>query len=149
MSKILVVLQNAYDLGELRRGFNAATWLSELRGTLSYSKLVRAIPDDFEVRWTNACRGIGKGPASKLRPHPPKIRKRAVEHRVDAVLACGQVAERAALQAWAGPLLAIPHPASRTLTNSLLDVTKALLEAGHGRIAIRQRRGFIDFETLE
>lgn len=149
MAKILVVLQNAYDVGALRRGFNSATWLSELRGTLSYAKLVRAIPEDFEVRWTNACRGIGKGPDSKLRPYPPKIRKRAVEHRVDAVLACGQIAERAALQAWDGPLLAIPHPASRTLTNALLDVTRALLEAGHGRIALRQRPGFVDFEQLD
>lgn len=147
--KILVVLQNAYDLGNLRHGYNSAVWLSELRGTLSYSKIVRAIPDAFETRWTNACGGVGKGSDSKLRPHPPRIRKRAVEHRVDAVLACGLIAEKAALEAWEGPLLAIPHPACRILTNGLLDVARSLLEAGHGRVALRQRRGYVDFESLE
>lgn len=147
--KILIVLQNAYNVGKLRRGFNSATWLSELRGSLSYSKIIRAIPDDFEVRWTNACRGVGKGPNSRLDPYPAKVRKRAVEHRVDAVLACGRIAEQAATISWDGPLLAIPHPACRVLTNSLLDVSRAILEAGHGRIAVRQRQGYIDFEQLE
>src|SRR5690606_20853234 len=144
VKKILVVLQNAYNVGALKYGFNSATWLSELKSTLSYSKIIRAIPDAFEVRWTNACRGVGEGPSSKLEPCPSKIRKRAVEHRVDAVLACGRIAERAAVEAWEGPLLAIPHPACRVLTNGLLDVSRSLLEAGHGRVALRQRQGFID-----
>jgi hypothetical protein len=148
VNTVLVVLQNAYDLGQLRHGFNSAVWLSELRRTLSYYKIARAIPEDWAVRWTNACRGVGKGPNSELKPYPPKVRKRAIEHRVTAVLACGLVAERAAVQAWDGPLLVIPHPASRTLTNGLLDVARATLEAGHGRLAIRQRAGFIEFENL-
>lgn len=146
--KILIVLQNAYDVGRLSEGFNSAAWLSELRGSLSYSKVIRVIPDGFEVRWTNACRGVGIGVNSRLEAYPQKIRKRAVEHRVDAILACGRVAEQASLEAWDGPLLAIPHPACRVLTNGLLDVGRAILEAGHGRIAIRQRRGFLDFEPL-
>lgn len=148
VTKVLVVLQNAYDVGELRHGFNSSRWLSELRGTLSYSKIIRAIPDDFEVRWTNACRGVGQGSSSKLQPYPPKIRKRAVEHRVSSVLACGLVAEQAASEAWDGPILAIPHPACRVLTNGLLDVARALLVAGHGRMALRQRRGHVVFEEL-
>lgn len=148
MSVVLIVLQNAYDLGKLAQGFNSARWLAELRGTLSYSKIIRVIPDDFEVRWTNACRGVGEGSSSKLEAYPPKIRKRATEHRVSSVLACGRVAERACLEAWTGPVLAIPHPASRTLTNSLLDVARCMLVAGHGRVALRQRRGWVETEQI-
>jgi len=84
---------------------------------------------------------VGKGPDSKLPPDLPHLRRALESHRPDVVVALGQQAEQALAGLWAGPLLALPHPASRVLTNTLLDSARGLLcgaEPFRSRVALRQ-----------
>ena len=83
----------------------------------------------------------------------------------ELVLACGKVAEAVATAEWAGPLLAIPHPAYRVVTDELLryagdtlaswcrhedarDNFLGLARRYSLRHALRQRRGYFDVENL-
>jgi len=153
-TKLLVVLQNAYDKGTLAEGFNSARWKSELARSLTGRKLARGIPEGaWRVSYTNASPILGAGPSSK----PPACHshlKRAVRRaKPDIVLAGGLVAERACVEVWSGPLLAIPHPACRVLTNDALDQCRQILESWPQtqivfRSAIRQLRGGTELVAL-
>ena len=93
-----------------------------------------------------------------LLEHDADRRQELVERRQAGLLldqrraghvASGGRVERALLNAWDGPLLAIPHPASRVLTTGLLVQTRLCLAEGvWGRHALRQRRGSVELETL-
>lgn len=66
-----------------------------------------------------------------------------------AVVACGKQAEAALRKIWPGPLLVVPHPASRVLTDALYRRGYELLSDGlTERIALRQGRGEILEEVL-
>ncbi len=66
-----------------------------------------------------------------------------------AVVACGKQAEAALGRIWPGPLLVVPHPASRVLTDALYRRGYEILSAGlTERIALRQGRGEIIEELL-
>lgn len=118
---VLVVLQNAYQRGRLRSG--------------------------AVVRFANASPTMGQTVDSKTAPCARHLRRRLRDARPDVVLACGRVAEDAVRSMWHGPLVAVPHPAHRLLTNDLLHRARDLLGA-RTRIALRQRRGHYDQEQL-
>jgi hypothetical protein len=64
--------------------------------------------------------------------------------RPEVVIACGRQAEQALQVLWEGPLLVVPHPAARILTNAAYARAKALFTPTYtGRYALRQRRGTI------
>lgn len=181
---LLVVLQNAYDKGRLKRGYNPSSWRKEFERSRTGERLREALPDRFQwqskgpsryawdIRYTNASPVLGKGPDSKPRPNLAHLRRRLKAVGPTVVLACGKMAEGAILQIWDGPLIVIPHPASRVLTEELTERAKKMLEAigvfiSHPnlrkgwvgdnalvaeadipRFALRQRRGFSEVEAL-
>ena len=126
-TRLLVVLQNAYDKGQLKQGWHPGRWKTEFLKSRTGFRLKMALPGTlygrlypWSVHYTNACPGIGNGPDSQLEPCEKHL-GRALR-RVDPmiVLACGKVAEGLCTKLWAGPLIVMPHPASRVITDNLL-----------------------------
>ena len=66
-----------------------------------------------------------------------------------AVVACGKQAETSLIDLWKGPLLVVPHPAARVLTDALYRRGREILFAGlTERIALRQGRGQVIEEAI-
>ena len=146
--RILVVLQNAYTKGDLEDGYHPATWRRELLTSRSGRRLERALPP-ARVSYTNSSRVVGDGPESVHEADRAHIRRRLRDVDPDVVLACGKVAETAVTAVWSGAVVVIPHPASRSLTNDLLDQAREHLELRRpGRKALRQLRGRVEVEVL-
>jgi hypothetical protein len=168
MTKLLVVLQNAYDKGSLADRWNYAAWKREFESSRTGTRLLYALPDmgtspSWRVHYANAAPGVGRGSRSCLRPSRVHLRRAVKRVEPDVVLACGRLAEETALAAWEGSLLAIPHPAYMCLTNELLDRCRDVLTAwGDGnparfagvlhtpfsRLALRQRQGHVELLKL-
>lgn len=65
---------------------------------------------------------IGYGRSSiKLPPQPAHCLAMLDKHQPRVVVCCGEQAREAVATLWQGPLLAVPHPASRLLTNALYE----------------------------
>lgn len=65
------------------------------------------------------------------------------------VVACGKQAERALAECWDGPLLVVPHPAARVLTDALYCRGYELLRCGlAGKVTLRQERGRISEQVI-
>ena len=154
---LLVVLQNAYDRGSLADGWHPSRWRKEYEQSRTGRRLALALPKECSVHYTNANPRMGHGPDSKHEPDVAHLRRRLRAVEPDAVLACGKLAEDAMTamrDVWLGTLFAIPHPASRVLTNALLVECRTAIVLwmieGNGmpRQAFRQRRGHTEVETL-
>jgi hypothetical protein len=147
MTRLLVLLQNAYNRGALRDGWCAVTWRRELLASRTGVRLRQAIPTGpaWYVRYANACPGLGDGPDSKLQPcrrHLKRVMRRWPPH---VVLACGETAMAAAQAAWGGPTVFIPHPAYRLLTNDLLARARGILEEDLPcRVRLVQMKGWVE-----
>lgn len=167
--RILVVLQNPYNKGSLASGWNPSNWRSEFESSRSGSRLADAFPWECSIHYTNANPKIGDGVDSKLEPNLKHLRRRVRDTLPDLVIPCGKVAEVAMLKVWNGPMIAIPHPASRTLSNRLLEECRQCIMAWMmyrksntvklssfydpvmtelPRIALRQKRGDIAVEIF-
>jgi len=175
--RLLVLLQNAYDRGELANGYSPGRWYKELSKSRTGRRLYLAIPDLRDlgfyhaknVRFANACPGIGDGPDSQLAPCLRHTRRAISRVKPDAVMACGKVAEEVAMEVWDGPLFVIPHPAFRLLSDDLLTKCRNTIawwqyhresrevavpsefwhaELSCPRIAFRQGVGKVDIELI-
>jgi len=147
MTQVLVVLQNAYTKGALAEGYHPSTWRRELLCSRSGRRLARALPD-VGVSYTNSSRTLGDGPDSRHAADVGHLRRRIRQVQPDIILACGKVAEAAVAEVWSGSCVVIPHPASRSLTNELLDHASLYIEQGGCRVALRQRRHGVEFEHI-
>jgi hypothetical protein len=142
-----VFLQNAWSRTYAGRRWPRTAWLRALQGARSGQRL-RLLIDDFAVCY-NTTLDVGPTPESRLPPSPDYIRAILRRCRPEVVVACGRQAEAALVELFDGPLLAVPHPASRVLTDDLYRRARALLTPAYsGRYALRQRRGYVDIVTL-
>lgn len=167
---ILICLQNAYAKGLLTERWHPTRWRREFLTSRSGKRLQLILPDDAFVHYCNVAPGIGVGPEAILEPSYQHVQRALNRVQPDYVITCGRLAEQVLTQLWDGNLLCIPHPASRVLTNKLLIQTRELLTClidydfnnflGEQcsqyqeylpfiiRIALRQRRGFVEIEEL-
>lgn len=152
-SRIVGFLQNPWTIpqyeginfgkpiGRARQG-----WLRNLSQCASGKRLRRF--DRLKIHWENAS-WVGTAVAGKAEPDRKHILDVLADCEPDVVLVCGKQAEKAVQELWDGALLVIPHPASRTLTNKLLDEAVELLRTGFvERIALRQHKGYVEEELL-
>lgn len=144
--RLVIFLQNAwsktYDGGIWPR----PSWLRALERSRSGRRL-KILVDDLSV-CENTTPIVGGGPDSVVPPDREHIRKVLVARKPEVVVACGRQAELALLDIWSGPLLAIPHPAHRLVTNTLYRQARLLLARLDTRIALRQRDGHVVTEPI-
>jgi hypothetical protein len=107
-------------------------WLIALEKSRSGKRLARLIgcpPTEKSEYWfDNTTPIVGATPDSVV-PIDRSHIDRLLAIPPDAIIACGKQAE-AAVAAWSGPLLLLPHPAYRLLSDLTLDAARTILETG-------------------
>lgn len=145
-----VFLQNAWSPAYAGREWPRASWLLALARSRSGRRLRLMIDDPRCCHNTTPV--VGAKPNSVCKPDEAHIRVILAGDwgdRERIVVACGRQAEKALIAIWDGPLLAVPHPASRLLTNDLYKQAREILAKGFTeRLALRQRRGEVSREIL-
>lgn len=146
--EVLVFLQNAWGGVSL---MGEQPWYDALRWSPTGRRLGRIFGEVWStVRVANASPEVGRSAVEAFPPDPLHILGILDRHRPSrCVLACGRPASEALAGLWPGPLVAMPHPAYRLLTNELLDRVKAELSLpAIGRVAFAQGRGHVAREPI-
>lgn len=144
---MVVFLQNAWSPVYAGRVWPRPSWIRALIRSRSGQRL-RNLIDDFEV-CENTTPAVGPDANSVMAPDLDHIRAVIARRRPKAIVCCGKQACAAVAKVWDGPLLAVPHPANRVLTNALYLEGRRLLATGlSGRVALRQLRQGIAQENL-
>ncbi len=144
---LVVFLQNAWSPVYAGGQWPRPSWLLALQRSRSGQRL-RVLLDDFGV-CENTTPIVGANPDSIIPPDGGHITAILQQRQPQVIVACGKQAERALLTLWSGPLLAVPHPAHRLLTDGLYCEARTLLEAGFAeRLALRQMRGYCQRVSL-
>ena len=147
--KIVGFLQNPWT-GRRWQGHNLGRptgaerrhWLFNLSQCASGKRLRRFA--EFGIYYENAS-WVGTSVSGKADADVAHILHVLNTQEPDVVIAFGKEAEKALVVLWSGPLMVLPHPASRTLTNALYDRASSLLRSGFvRRAALRQRKGYVE-----
>jgi hypothetical protein len=149
-ANIVIFLQNAWSPFYANGTWPRRSWLHALEQSRSGQRL-KLLIDDFDV-CENTTPIVGATPDSVVRPDMAHIQEILERRRPSVVVACGRQAERALLDIWPGRLLAIPHPASRLVTNGLYGYARGMLMSRRPweseRLALRQRINYVEVERL-
>lgn len=146
-SALLVFLQNAWSPAYAGTTWPRASWLRALARSRSGQRL-RIMLDALDV-CENTTPQVGPLPDSVCPPDAVHIQHCITQRSPSIIVTCGKQAEHALARLWDGPLLAVPHPAHRLVTNSLYLHARQLLHAQYAaRIKLRQCKGFIEEESL-
>lgn len=140
-------LQNAWSPLYAGSTWPRRSWLRALARSRS-GKRLSVLLDDLDC-CENTTAIVGATPDSVVPPDGAHIREVLARRRPTVVIACGRQAEAALADCWRGPLLAVPHPAHRLVTDELYLQARRLLPTLAGRIALRQRRGGVEVEELK
>lgn len=151
---ILVILQNAWAVDaqmadDFRHDYDY--WVEVMASHRTGRRLSVVIPSKKwnRVQFVNTTSEIGDHSGAKLPPDYDYLQETILEVQPKRILACGEQAKQAAVSLWEGPLLCIPHPTYRLLTNRLLQKANALLFARKlERIALQQKKGKVKVAKL-
>lgn len=147
MSNLVLFLQNAWSPFWAGGEWPRDSWLAALKRSRSGQRL-RVLIDDFDV-CENTTPIVGATSSSVIPPNSEHITALLNRRMPTVVVTCGKQAEQALLNLWPGPLLAIPHPAHRLLTDGLYREARELLASNFvERLALRQGRGCVNRESL-
>jgi len=149
---IVIFLQNPWSPVYARRGtWPRESWLRALHASRSGQRL-RVLTDGIseEIHYDNTTPKVGPEPGSRMPPDRKHVLQVILERDPRVIVACGVQAEKAVSSLWGGPILIIPHPAFRLVTNELLKRANEILQEGEyrGRTVLRQRRGCFREENL-
>lgn len=145
---MIIFLQNAWSPVYAGSVWPRKSWLRALASSRSGQRL-KLITEDWEV-FHNAAPICGNKPSSVIEPDVRHIQTILESTKPDVVVACGKLPEAALRCAWKGPLLCLPHPAHRVLTNDLYIMAAQHLRVGIDRqYALRQERGRVVIEYFE
>lgn len=125
---MIVFLQNAWSGYYAGREWPRASWLRALRACPTGRRLARLM-NGVEYEPYNTTPICGDSPSSIVPPDEDHIKKLL---NGSPVVACGKQAE-ILTRLWDGPLLIVPHPAARGLSNNLLDYGNQILLGGLSR----------------
>jgi hypothetical protein len=119
MKKLLVILQNAYGVEE---GYEPSYNKSSFANCHTGIRLDRAIPDTVFPFIINASPVVGTTADSFYPYDSDHISRRILEIKPDVILACGVSAKEGIDSVEVDvPVIKMPHPAYRALTNKTLD----------------------------
>ena len=121
----MIILQNAYGVEE---GYEPSFDRANFRKCHTGRRLSRAIPSTVSARIINASPNIGGNSDSFFQPDSEYISRKLVEIKPDIILACGVAAKKGIDSIDVDvPVIKMPHPAYRALTNKTLDDVKELI----------------------
>lgn len=144
---MIIFLQNAWSPVYAGTIWPRRSWLRALARSPSGRRL-KFLTDDLSIVH-NAAPLCGDAPSSIIQPDPRHIRTIIESCKPQVIVACGKLPEIALRLYWRGPLLCLPHPAHRVLTNALYEMASLMLEHGVvGQKALRQRRGGVELESF-
>lgn len=145
---MIVFLQNAWSPFFAGRRWPRASWLRALERSRT-GKRLKVMIDDLDL-CEETTPEVGATPSSKPPPDFAHIREVLARRAPRIVVACGRQAEVSLLELWPGPLLVVPHPTFRLLTDELYRQARAMLATCefNERVALRQLRGGIAREAL-
>jgi hypothetical protein len=145
--RLLVLLQNAWSPVYAGGNWPRRSWLRALWRSRSGQRLrliVDPLADFIETHLDNTTPRVGRTASTTLPADPKHVAAVIDAYAPDGVLTCGVQALAAVAPLWTGELLAVPHPASRLLTDALYKRAAAMLREGDfGRVALlvdRDRR---------
>jgi hypothetical protein len=119
---LMVILQNAYGVEE---GYEPSYDKSSFASCHTGIRLNRAIPDNVSIHIINANPSIGTTADSFYPPNSDHISRRISRIKPDIILACGVSAKKGIDSINVNvPVIKMPHPAYRALTNKTLDDVK-------------------------
>ena len=143
----IIFLQNAWSPRYAGKTWPRISWLRALEASRS-GKRLKVLTDDLTI-CHNTTPKIAKVSSGFIPPDELHIREILNNRNPDIVIACGKSAEDVLKRLWEGPLLAIPHPASRLLTNALYEYARNMLYCNvRLRLALRQKKGYFYIEKL-
>jgi len=117
--KLLVILQNAWGV---EHGYEPSYERESFRKSHTGIRLLRAIPAGADVHIVNASPEVGTESSSNFPPSPAHVQARIEKVQPKAILACGVNAQTVVhLLRPNIPVVEMPHPAYRALTNKTLD----------------------------
>lgn len=117
------------------------TWLYALHQCRSGQKLKLLLGDDWYERGdtevTNSTPEVGYGSSKIKLPADPVWIEREIERvKPTLVVTCGTQALESVAPLWHGPLVAVPHPACRVLTNDLYLKARCLIRRPPDRLKL-------------
>jgi len=146
--KVVVFLQNAWSPRYAGKVWPRKSWLCALAKSRSGQRLTNLI-DDFDL-CENTTLHVGSTASSIIEPDENHIISVLQERKPDIIIACGIQATKALTLVWNGPLISVPHPAHRLVTNALYHEARAYIETGaFGRVRFRQMKGKIIREEIK
>jgi hypothetical protein len=144
---VIVFLQNAWSPLYAGGVWPRRSWLRALATCRSGQRL-KLLIDDYDV-CENTTPIVGATASSVVPPDDRHILDVLRARAPNVVVACGKQAESVLIRLWHGPLLIVPHPANRVLTDALYLVGRARLRGRFtDRLAMRQTRAGIDIERI-
>lgn len=147
--KPIIILQNAWSAHYAGWGvMPERTYLKALRRSRSGQRLVHLIHHDWSAYdFGNTTPQVGEFPYTQLPPDLDHV-KMLIANR-PLVIGCGRQAEEVLLALWTGPLIIVPHPACRILTNSLYQsASRAARAPFPSRLRFVQGRGHVIKQIL-
>lgn len=138
-----VFLQNAWSPVYAGQHWPRQSWLRALERSRSGQRL-RLLIDNLAEVW-NTTAEVADHPDGCLPANDRHVRKVLRDVDPAIVVACGRQAEEVLRRLWLGPLLVVPHPAARLLTNELYLAGRELLDKGlTARVALRlAKEGYV------
>jgi len=127
--KAVVFLQNAWSPVYAGRRWPRESWLRALARSRSGQRLIYLV-DDLSI-CENTTPIVGEAPNSVVAPDNGHILNVLAERAPEIVITCGKQAENALAWIWSGPMLSVPHPAARGVSNNLYMEFKKLLVPGY------------------
>jgi hypothetical protein len=131
--KIVGFLQNAWSGFYAGETWPRESWLKALARCRSGQRLAyfaSACGSDIEIWWDNTTPIVGATPNSVVPPDTNHMLRVVHAIRPTSVVAFGKQAEKALLELQVTPLLILPHPACRVVTNKLYCEAGRLIKEG-------------------
>lgn len=151
--KILCVLQNAYSDNQRLRAF---PFFKVNPRNKSGKRMIKICGEDNDMFFSNVCPDIYTNPKDKGKTDLEHLKSVLKSQNYDLYVVCGSQAEEAVekvINQIKKPIIFMPHPASRSLTNKLCQGVENFIEAKMYKsfryIKFRQLRGNYEYEIQD
>jgi hypothetical protein len=145
MKRVIAFLQNAWSPLYAGGTWPRKSWLKALDKSRSGQRLrvLTGSAHPVEIVWENTTPIVGATPDSIIEPDEAHIKRVLRMYRVDGIITLGrQAAEAVTELAYRYPVMQLPHPAHRLVTNELYEQAGFMVSSGFSVIVVlRQGRG--------